>query len=285
MGAKHSNQNIGKTFYFYYDMSCQNLVVYPGTPSNEIKNTIRELLNISNESKVEYLDENGNPVVISSALPDGVKIYVKIKKTFTEKFIEEQSKNKNQTKPESINWTWLESERPEYHKRKNKDKTIYQPVNECIAKTKGTLIIESGEIYFTLLFEPLQCCVYAGIYPIDEEEYNNEGENEDKEEEDKVGGIIKQANEFLAQLDFWTLWTDYCNPHINFPGPVIDAGFYVNMDKKLLIIYDNKKNKEIHRKNFPSDWTKVCPIVNFKHVVSITISSNAIKGKPDFIHI
>ena len=89
----------------------------------------------------------------------------------------------------------------------------------------------------------------------------------------------------MAQLDFWTLWTDYCNPHINFPGPVIDAGFYVNMDKKLLIIYDNKKNKEIYRKNFPSDWTKVCPIVNFKHVVSITISSNAIKGKPDFIHI
>ena len=99
-------------------MSCQNLVVYPGTPSNEIKNTIRELLNISNESKVEYLDENGNPVVISSALPDGVKIYVKIKKTFTEKFIEEQSKNKNPIKQKSINWTWLESERPEYHNRK-----------------------------------------------------------------------------------------------------------------------------------------------------------------------
>ena len=169
MGGKHLNQNVGKTYYFYYDMSCQNLVVYPGTPSDEIKYTIRDLLNIPIESKVEYLDENVNPVVISSALPDKIKIYVKIKKTFTEKFIEEQSKNKKQTNPESINWTWLESESPKYHLRKNNDKTIYQPYNECIAKTKGTLIIESGEVYFTLLFEPLQCCVFAGIYPIDKD--------------------------------------------------------------------------------------------------------------------
>jgi hypothetical protein len=263
---KSSNQNKGKIFYFYYDMSCQNLVVYPGTPSDEIKYTIRDLLNIPSKSKVEYLDENGNPMVISSALPDKIKIYVKIKKTFTEQFIEEQSKNKSQTKPESISWTWLESERPEHHFRKNNDKTIYQPYNECIAKTKGTLIIESGEIYFTLLFEPLQCCVYAGIYPIDEDK-------------------AEKGNKFLAELDFWRLWPDYCDPYNNFPGPVIDAGFYVNMNTKLLILFDNKKNKVIHRKKFPSDWTKVCPIVNFKHVVSITISSDAIRGKPDFITI
>ncbi len=113
MGSNNSNQNTGKTFHFYYDMSCQNLVVYPGTPSDEIKNTIRDLLNIPRYSKVEYLEENGNPIVISSALPDKVKIYVKIKKTFTEKFIEEQSKNKEQTSSRSINWKWLESARPD----------------------------------------------------------------------------------------------------------------------------------------------------------------------------
>ena len=80
---------------------------------------------------------------------------MKIKKTFTEKFMEEQSKNKSQAKPESINWTWLESERPKHHIRKNNDKTIYQPYNECMAKTKGTLIIESGE--FILLFSLSHC--------------------------------------------------------------------------------------------------------------------------------
>ena len=69
--------------------------------------------------------------------------------------MEEQSKNKSQAKPESINWTWLESERPKHHVRKNNDKTIYQPYNECMAKTKGTLIIESGE--FILLFSLSHC--------------------------------------------------------------------------------------------------------------------------------
>ena len=64
MGSKSSNENKGKTFYFYYDMSCQNLVVYLGTPSDEIKHTIRDLLNIPSNTKVEYLDENGNPIVI-----------------------------------------------------------------------------------------------------------------------------------------------------------------------------------------------------------------------------
>ena len=121
-------------------------------------------------------------------------------------------------------------------------------------------------IYYTLLFEPLQCCVYAGIYPI---------ETTDEE----------KARKFLSEMDFWRLWPDYDDPHNNFPGPIIEAGFYVNMNLKILIIYDNKKNKEIFRTVFPSEWTKVCPIVNFKHVVSITISSDAIKGKPYFIKL
>ena len=225
MGSQSSKENNeGKIFKFYYDMSCQNLTVYPGTPSKEIKNTIKELLNINPETKVEYLDENGYPMVISSALPDQIKIYVKIKKTFTEKFIEEQSKNKKEASPESISWIWYESEKPKYHFKKNGDKTIFQPYNECMAKTKGNLVIESGEIYYTLLFEPLQCCVYAGIYPI---------ETTDEE----------KARKFLSEMDFWRLWPDYDDPHNNFPGPIIEAGFYVNMNLKILIIYDNKKNK------------------------------------------
>lgn len=74
MGSKSTNNNRGKTFYFYYDMSYQKLTVYPGTSSDEIKSTIREFLNIPNESKLEYLDENGDPIVISSALPNEIKI-------------------------------------------------------------------------------------------------------------------------------------------------------------------------------------------------------------------
>ncbi len=265
MGSKSTNNNRGKTFYFYYDMSYQKLTVYPGTSSDEIKSTIRELLNIPNESKLEYLDENGDPIVISSALPNEIKIYVKIKKTFTDKFIEQQSKNENKKIENSIEWFWNESERPKYHIRKNNNKTISQPVNECFSITKGTLIIESGEYYYTLLFEPLQCCVFAGIYPV-----NIEYKNEEK-------------NELFG--NFWSIWPDYDDPHNTFPGPIIEAGFYVNMNLKLLVIYDNKKKKEIKRVNFSSSWNKVSPYVEFKHVVSVTISSNAIQGRPNFIKI
>jgi len=144
-------------------MSCQNLIVYPGTPSEEIKNTIRDILNIPENSKLEYLDGDGNPIVISSALPDQIRIYVKIKKSFTDKYIEENKNKIIKQLPNAIDWTWLESSSPKYHKRKNNDKTIYQPYDECVAKTKGSLEIENGEYYYTLLFEPMRCCVSAGI--------------------------------------------------------------------------------------------------------------------------
>ena len=82
-----------KIFNFYYDLYCQKITVYQGTPSNEIISTLRDILQIPSEAKLEYLDEDGYPIVISSALPNEIKIYVKIKKTFTEKFIESQKNN------------------------------------------------------------------------------------------------------------------------------------------------------------------------------------------------
>lgn len=68
-----------------------------------------------------------------------------------------------------------------------------------------------------------------------------------------------------------------------FPGKTVEAGFYINMDSKLLIIYDNRQKKEIGRRQFY--FTKVSPFVEFKHEVSVTITSQAIPGKPDFIKI
>ena len=54
---------------------------------------------------MRFLDEEGNPIVISSALPDQIKIYVEIKKTFTQKFLEE-NKEKNENNPNLIKWVW-----------------------------------------------------------------------------------------------------------------------------------------------------------------------------------
>lgn len=99
---------------------------------------------------------------------------------------------------------------------------------------KGTLIMEQGEYYYTILFEPLQCCVFGSVCSIDIEK-----------------------DEDVNWFDFWRLWPDYPDPHENFPGSVIKAGFYVNMNKKLLIVYDHNKKKEIKRLNFKEEWKKI----------------------------
>ena len=62
-------------------------------------------------------------------------------------------KEKKEIEIETIDWYWLESSLPDIHFRKNNNKAIYQPRDENFAKTKGTLIIDSREIYYTLLFE------------------------------------------------------------------------------------------------------------------------------------
>ena len=129
MGGKQSKNNPQKKiFNFYYDLYCQKLTVYEGTPANEIIATLREILQIPSESKLEYLDEDGYPIVISSALPNEIKIHVKIKKTFTEKFIESQNNNSNNNNPNSIDWFWLESETPQTHIRKNNHNNTKKPI-------------------------------------------------------------------------------------------------------------------------------------------------------------
>ena len=250
-----------KIFNFYYDLCCQKLTVYSGTSAEEIKSTIREILEIPQDKQVRYLDEEGNPIVISSALPDQIKIYVEIKKTFTEKFLEENKAKNTTTTNNSIKWVWNKDEDDLEYKNSNEDKTV-KHCGDGMGFAKGTLIMEEGEYYYTILFEPLQCCVFGSVCDIDMTEWGD-----------------------VDWFDFWTLWPDYPDPHENFPGPVINAGFYVNMAKKLLIVFDNNKKKEIKRINFKEEWKKICPCVYFKHDVSITVSSDAIKTKPDFVSV
>ena len=100
-------------------------------------------------------------------------------------------------------------------------------------------------------------------------------------------GSKNQEFPFLNNLTFTLLqvWPDIPDNDRGslFRGKTIEAGFYINMDSKLLIIYDNRQKKEVTRRNF--EFTKVSPFVEFKHEVSVTITSQAIPGKPDFIKI
>ena len=255
-----------KVFNFYYDLICQKLTVYSGTPANEIISTLRELLRIHSAKELEFIDDEGYPMVVSSALPNDIKIYVKIKKTFTERFIESQNKNQDNKIPgNSIEWFWLESDYPEICKRKNNNKTIYQPPDKSNVKCKGSLIISSGEYYYTIIFEPLKCCLSVSVFNAEDEQVYFNYRNDDDERKIE--------------------WIDLYRLPIDKIGPFKHLGFYVNMDKKLVVIYDVSCEKEIKRFNFNPNWKKISPIVFYKHEITITISSNALEGKPDFITI
>ena len=62
-----------------YNSKIQKLVIYETTPSNEIISTIREILQIPPELKIEFEDEDKYPIVVSSFLPNNIKIIVKTK--------------------------------------------------------------------------------------------------------------------------------------------------------------------------------------------------------------
>ena len=75
-----NNQSLKKkVFNFVYNSKIQKLVIYETTPSNEIISTIREILQIPPELKIEFEDEDKYPIVVSSVLPNNIKIIVKTK--------------------------------------------------------------------------------------------------------------------------------------------------------------------------------------------------------------
>ena len=147
--------DVKKIFNFYYDLCCQKLTVYQGTQAFEIKDTIREILNIPKDAEVEYLDDEGIPMVISSNLPNGIKIYVKLKKKFSDNF---EKVTKDSLLP-SISWYWLETK----HKKKNNNLTVYQNSNDQTASCKGSLIMDNGEYFYTI-FLNLCNVVYLRVF-------------------------------------------------------------------------------------------------------------------------
>ena len=193
-------------------------------------------------------------------MPNNINIYVQIKKTFTEQYFE-QNQDISNNQENTIEWFWTEEEGEKAYELKNNNKTVTHTSSNCSSFCKGNLIMNSGEYYYTIFFEPLQCCVFASICSSD---------------------YSKKFDE-IDWLDFWRLWPEYPDPHMTFPGPVIHAGFYINMNKKLMIIFDDKTKKEIKRSNFNEKLNSICPIIQFKHHVSVSVGSKAIKGRPSFI--
>ena len=235
--------NLSKRVWtIYRDDIEQRVAVYTGTSYDEIIILIKQLFKINENQNLLFLDEDGIPIVISSAIPNNTKIYLQIHQSVTEKFF-----NENQ-QIVLVNWTWLEPGN-DSHKRKNNNMTIFQPVNRNQSYCYGSLVIEKGTHYFTLLFEPLMCCVFAGVH--------RAGEN-----------LRNLSSSFLTDINLPSLFENKIKSSLK---SAIYIGFLVDMNKKILVITSHQ-DKEI-KKSFkiPNEWEKVSPLVYFKHEVSITI--------------
>ena len=71
-----------KAFCLFYRAQEQKIIVYPGTPQNDILSTIRVVLKIPMEKEFEVLNKDGIPVVVSSHLPNNVKLFIQIPKDY-----------------------------------------------------------------------------------------------------------------------------------------------------------------------------------------------------------
>ena len=129
--------SVKKVFNFYYDLCCQKLTVYSGTSSDEIKSTIREILEIPQDKQVRFLD----------------------KKNFHWKIFEE-NQEKNENNPNLIKWVWNKG--LEYENL-NENKTV-KHMGGGMGFAKGTLIINKVNIiilYYLNLYSVAFLAVYA----------------------------------------------------------------------------------------------------------------------------
>ena len=256
-----------KKFVFYFDNSSQPIVVYEGTPTNDLIVTVKQVFKFPLNQSLLFLDDEGTPVVLSSYLPDGIQLFIQKNQTETEKFEENLSQLLENTikKKESIvsnfieqkPFTWLEP-RNNSHKLKNNNLTVYQPSNQSYCDCFADIEFSEGIHYFVLLVDPIVCCIAAGVcHPSYKSSFDFKGIN-------------------LGFSDFPTQFGYGGNFELK---KTRNVGILVNFDTKKIVYCDDSTQSII----FEIDllYTKVSPVVAFKHEVSFTILKYY-TGKPDW---
>ena len=237
-----------KIWSIYYNDTEQKVIIYPGSQVSEILGSIRMIFDFDEKQELLFLNEDGLPTVLSSAIPTETKLYMQKKQSVTDQIIESRVAS---LEPASIAWHWLEPSNPS-HKRKNNNFTVYQSSNQTMSHCFGSLVITTGTHYFTLLVEPVLCCVFAGI------------EASEKVYEEDLN------SEFLNSMPLKTLVGD--GPGFGLASkPVYEIGFLVNMNSKELTVTDHREKKVLKKKRFT--WEAVRPVAYFKHEVSVTITN------------
>ena len=237
-----------KVWSLFFDNTEQKIAVFPGTQTSDILTSIRSIYNFPESQELLFLDEDGIPIVLSAAIPTETKLYVQKKQSVTEAVTAQLLQE-----PKAPEWYWLEPGNSS-HKRKNNNLTVYQPVNETQSHCFGSIVLTSGKHYFTLLFEPLMCCVHGGI------------------EDAHQAGKTRFDSAFLNEVNLRGLFEPDRGLGLT-SKPAFEIGFLVDMDQKVLTVTNHPEKKIMTKKEFT--WTAVSPVVYFKHEVSITITNGS----------
>lgn len=118
----------------------------------------------------------------------------------------------------------------------------------------GDIVIKTGKFYFTLLVDPLFCCVEAGAYNAYE-------------------SSVKSMYVFSIKPIF-------CDAGFGIGKKSFELGVLIDMDRKRVVVADHREKKIGKVVKF--DHSAMSPCVHFKHEVSITISQSELPV-PDWL--
>eukprot|EP01012_Entosiphon_sulcatum_P011475 TRINITY_DN16986_c0_g1_i1.p1 TRINITY_DN16986_c0_g1~~TRINITY_DN16986_c0_g1_i1.p1 ORF type:complete len:418 (+),score=107.93 TRINITY_DN16986_c0_g1_i1:36-1256(+) len=221
--------------------------VFVGTPVEEILQTVLREAGMEGNRKVRFIDAEGFSVVLSSHLPDGTRLYMQILDDLPN------------PEPVALGWAWdLSSRSCRKHTVTGDGKTLGQNGNYGFGGIRSTQIFTEGLHYWTILFNPLQCCVAGGVVAPDE----------------IVGLGGGSENPFLPTFAFSGALLGSFESEGGNSEPT-ECGFLLNMDDGTLRVYNLTKGETRCRLFLDCLPSAVYAAVVLKHITTSTITGSA----------
>lgn len=289
-----------KKFNFYYKNSVQILKLYEGTKQEEIISTLYKLLNVDQSKILYFYDEDGDQIVISSSMPNDIKIFIKDEFLVGNKEFGKQDEN-NKDSNLSINsdvntdqtninkeisieksvinekeWSWIQTNSVTFL-----NKNSFKTSDENKTLVFGNISFTSGVYYWSFKISHLYCCHDFGII-----ENTNPHNFKASYWNDSTENVLQIG--LPSILEGEEVSSVYSN---KITGPAYTSlgdanlknmyfGCFLDMDKKYFCIFNETKEK-LYKSTKLNKIEKATPyyFAN-KHGETIDL---VIKNPPDFV--
>lgn len=138
-----------KSFTFYYKQTQQTLSLAAGTSQQEIVDTLKMIFGIPANKKLFFLGGEGNPIILSSALPSGIKLTVLDEEYNIAKLGGVQSSGK---------WKWKHESGGQVI-----DEYSFRTSDESKTTFYGDIKITKGKHWWKIQLAEIFCCQDTGI--------------------------------------------------------------------------------------------------------------------------